>query len=87
MRHDDIVVHSRNMCKVSLYGIRHSCYHGLMRLRNIIGWRLRRFIGRDEVSGLRFDVVEKVRNLLTPLAAGVGGRRHQGTQGSFGLDR
>ena len=36
-----------------------------MKIRNVIHRGLRRFIERDDASGLSFSVVEKVRNIVT----------------------
>ena len=45
-----------------------------MKIRNVVHKGLRRFIERDDASGLAPPVVEKVRNILTFLEAMEDGR-------------
>lgn len=52
-------------CNVSLYRKRWACYAASMQIRNVIHRGLRRFIERDDASGLPPAVVEKVRNIVT----------------------
>ena len=51
--------------KAQLYRRHHPCYDSRIKLRNVIHRGLRRFIERDDASGLSPAVVEKVRNMVT----------------------
>jgi proteic killer suppression protein len=51
--------------KAKLYRRHHPCYDSCMKIRNVIHRGLRRFIERDDASGLSPAVVEKVRNIVT----------------------
>ena len=52
-------------CKASLYTLRILVYSYLVKIRNVVHRGLRRFIQRNDPSGLAATVVERVRNILT----------------------